>query len=132
MTVPVVLDASALLAIALSERGGDAVLTEMRKAPGDVLIHAVNAYEVAFKLMIRGIPEAMAWDAATYGGVRLVRDMGATITVGASRLKVSNMFLSMADSFCLALGEAVGGVVLTSDKAFSNAKTDSRVILFRE
>ncbi len=132
MIAPVVLDASALLAVALSEPGGDVVLAEMRKVPGDVLIHAVNAYEVAFKLMIRGVSEASAWEAATYGGVRLVRDMGTAITVGASRLKASSMFLSMADTFCLALGEVVGGVVLTSDKAFSNAKTAAKVFLFRE
>jgi len=131
MTTPIVLDASALLAIALSESGGNVVLAEMRSAPDDVLIHATNAYEVAFKLMLRGVSETSAWEAATYAGVRLVRDMGSQVTVDAARLKVSNMFLSMADSFCLALGETDGGMALTSDKAFSSAKTTAQVILFR-
>lgn len=55
-----VLDASALLAVALREPGGDVVLSRIKNASDGVLIHAVNATEVAFKLMARGIPEDAA------------------------------------------------------------------------
>jgi PIN domain nuclease of toxin-antitoxin system len=57
----VVLDASALVAIALFEPEREALLQRIQSAPGGVIIHAVNVFEVVSKLMSKGIPEMEAW-----------------------------------------------------------------------
>ncbi len=127
----IILDASALLAIALREPGGEVVLGEMRSAPGGVLVHTVNVFEVAYKLMMRGIPESAAWEAATFNSVEVVDETGVGMTKRAVRVKLSNLSLSMGDCYCIALAESTEGRVLTSDKGFSRAKTTAEVVLFR-
>ncbi len=126
-----VLDASALLAVALREHGGDEVLSRIKNASDGVLIHAVNATEVALKLMAKGIPENAAWMAATFEGVRRISDVGDGITRPVARLKTANPFLSLGDCFCLSLGEYVEGEVLTSDGGFSRAATTAKICRFR-
>ncbi len=126
-----VLDASALLAIALRETGGDVVLSRIRNSFDGVLIHAVNATEVAAKLMARGIPENASWTAATFEGVQRISDAGDEIIRAVARLKSANPFLSLGDCFCLSLGEYVDGEVLTGDGGFSRAATTARICQFR-
>ena len=130
MSTALVLDASALLAVTLLEPGGDFVLAQMRAA-GKTIIHAANVFEVVYKLMIRGIPEDVAWRSATYGGAAIIEDMGDAIATRAVRLKIGALHLSMADCYCLALTEMADGRVLTSDKGFESAKTSAKVMLFR-
>ena len=77
------------------------------------------------------IPEDVAWRSATYGGATVIEDMGEAIAMRSVRIKMGALHLSMADCYCLALAEVVGGKVLTSDKGFGNAKTSADVILFR-
>ena len=60
MIGPLVLDASALLAVTLLEPGGDFVLARMHSAESTV-IHATNVFEVVYRLMIRGIPVNVRW-----------------------------------------------------------------------
>jgi PIN domain nuclease of toxin-antitoxin system len=126
-----VLDASALLAIALREAGGDVVLSRIQNAFDGVLIHAVNATEVAFKLMAKGVPENAAWTAATFEGVQRISDVSDEITRTVARLKIANPFLSLGDCFCLSLGEYVEGEVLTSDGGFSRAATTAKICQIR-
>jgi PIN domain nuclease of toxin-antitoxin system len=130
MSVVLVLDASALLAVTLLEPGGDFVLTQMHSAESTV-IYAANVFEVVYKLMIRGVPEDIAWRSATYGGATIVEDMGETIAARAVRIKMGALHLSMADCYCLALAEMVDGKVLTSDKGFGSTKTTANVVIFR-
>lgn len=132
MSPALVLDSSALLAFTLFEPGGDFVLSQIQNAPGDVLVHTVNIFEIVYKLMVRGIPEQAAWEAATFGGTKIIDDTGEMLTKRAIRLKVGNLHLSMGDCYCLALAESAQGKVLTSDKGMSNAKTTAEVFLFRE
>lgn len=132
MNPALVLDSSALLAITLLEPGGEYVLSQIQNAPSDVLVHAVNVFEIAYKLMVRGVSEAAAWEAATFGGIEIIDDTGEGITKRAIRLKVANLHLSMGDCYCMALAESTQGTVLTGDKGFAKAKSTTAVVLFRE
>lgn len=132
MSSPLVLDSSALLAITLHETGDDFVLTQIRSASAGALVHSVNVFEIVYKLVLRGIPEDAAWEAATFGGIEIVDDAGEALTKRAIHLKVNNLHLSMGDCYCVALAESVQGRVLTSDKGFDRAKTVAEVIQFRD
>ncbi len=127
----IILDASALLAVALHEPGGEVVSFHMQSTPDAVIIHAVNALEVAYKLMDKGMSEEFAWTAASFGGAMRIEDTDQDIISIAARIKTKNPYLSLGDSFCLALAEEVRGIVLTSDKGFAKAKTSAEVIMIR-
>lgn len=131
MSVPIVLDASALLAIALREPGDDVVASLMDTATGNCFIHAINAFEVAYKLMVRKVSEAEAWDAAAFGGAIKIDDAGDFVGKRAARLKISTPSLSLGDCFCIALAEDLEGRVLTSDGGFAKAKTSAEILMFR-
>ena len=126
---PVILDASALLAIALNESGAGNVVRLM--VPSETYIHAINAFEVAAKLMAKTVTEDDAWSAAAFGGVITIDDAGSPINRRAARLKCLNPYLSLADCFCLALAEDMQGRVITSDGGFALAKTSAQVVMFR-
>lgn len=126
---PIILDASALLAIALNEPGAESVVRRM--VWGGTYIHAINAFEVAAKLMKKAITEEDAWNAAAFGGVITIDDAGAPINRRAATLKYMNEHLSLGDCFCLALAEEMQGCAVTSDGGFAIAKTSAKVILFR-
>lgn len=131
MTDPIVLDASALVAVALHEAGGEAVLERINSASGNAMIHAVNVFEVVSKLMEKGMPEAEAWESADFGGIMRIEDVGDYMVRSAVKLKKANSHLSLGDCFCLALAEDVEGSAITSDGGFSIAKTSANVDLFR-
>lgn len=132
MSETIVLDASALLAVALHERGGDKVLEHIRSAPGNAVVHAVNVFEVVSKLMEKGMPEPDAWESADFGGIIRIEDVGDYMLRSAVRLKRANPHLSLGDCFCLALAEDVEGYAITSDGGFDIAQTSAKVIMFRE
>ncbi len=131
MSGPLVLDASALLAIALREPGDDVVVGFMDTAVGNCFIHAINAFEVASKLMGKNVSEAEAWEAAAFGGAIKIDDAGDFVGKRAARLKVSTPALSLGDCFCIALAEDLEGRVLTSDGGFVKAKTSAQIVMFR-
>lgn len=124
----VILDASALLAIALDEPGAESVVRYMASG---AYIHAVNAFEVATKLMRKAVVEEDAWSAAAFGGVIMIDEAGSPINRRAARLKYENQHLSLGDCFCLALAEDMKGYVVTSDGGFAIAKTSAQVVMFR-
>ena len=127
-----ILDSSALLAIALNEPAADVVLNRMQNTSDGVLIHAVNATEVAYKLMLKGVPEDAAWEATSFGGLQRISDVSDVITHAVARLKTTSPFLSLADCFCLALGEYLEADVITSDGRFQRATTLAKVFIFRQ
>lgn len=126
---PVILDASALLAIALDERGAEDVVRYM--TAGQTYIHAVNAFEVATKLMAKTVTEEDAWMAVAFSGVVTIDDAGSPINRRAAKLKNGNQHLSLGDCFCLALAEDMKGRVITSDGGFAIAQTSAEVVMFR-
>lgn len=131
MISTLILDASALIAIALHEPGGDAVLEHIEKSGAGVLLHAVNAFEVVAKLRERGLSENDAWNAVQMNRIRRVTEIDDEMILLATNLKHQSPHLSMGDCFCLALAEYFEGTCLTSDSGFSTAKTTATVMLFR-
>lgn len=131
MNAPVIIDASALIAIALRETGDDVVIEVIDSAAGNCFIHAINAFEVAYKLMGKGILESEAWEAAAFGGAIKIDDAGDFVGKRAARLKVANPFLSLGDCFCIALAEDLGGRVLTGDGGFAKATTSAEIVMIR-
>lgn len=131
MTAPLILDSSALIAVALHEPGGDAVIAHIQKSGAGVLLHAVNAFEVVAKLRERGLSEEDAWGAVQMNRIRRVTEIDDEMIRLATNLKREASHLSMGDCFCLALAEYFEGTCLTSDNGFSTAKTTATVKLFR-
>ena len=131
MTAPLILDASALLAIAKGEPGSDSVYALLRSSSGNMFIHAINAFEVSYKLMLWGFSEDAAWELAGMGGAIKVDDAGDYVGRRAARLKVASPYLSLGDCFCIALAEDMEGRVLTSDGVFAKVQTSAEVILLR-
>lgn len=127
---PVILDASALLAIALDEPGAEDVIHHMT-ASGETYIHAISAFEVATALMAQSVTEDDAWSAAAFGGVVTIDDAGAAINRRAAGLKHANQHLSPGDCFCLALAEDMEAPAITCDGGFAIAKTSALVVVFR-
>lgn len=131
MSKPLILDTSALLAIVKGETGSDAALSIIDGSAGNIYIHAVNAFEVAYKLMLWGFPENVAWDFPDTSSAQKIDDAGGPVSRCAARLKIASPHLSLGDCFCLGLAEDMKGSVLTSDNGFSKVKTTAEIIMFR-
>lgn len=131
MTAPLILDASALLAIAKGETGDEKAVDIIRQSTGSIYIHAVNAFEVAYKLMLWGFSEPAAWEFCNVSGAIKVDDAGDFVGRRAARIKVTSPHLSLGDCFCVALAEEMQGRVLTSDNGFTKAQTTAEIIMLR-
>ena len=121
MKAPVVMDSSAMIAVALQERRGSVVIDHVRAHPGNCFIHAVNAFEVVTVLVRKGLAEADAWNAVTFGGVLVSEEVTETMTRFAVALKLSNKDFSLGDCHCLAFAEEMGGSLLTTEGDLANA-----------
>jgi PIN domain nuclease of toxin-antitoxin system len=121
MRPPVVMDSSAMSAIALAEQRARRVVEAIRAYPDACFIHSVNAYEVAAKLVGEGIDLPGAWKAATFGGVRIVTEITGKISLRAVELKIAAGDLSLGDCHCLAFAEGMGGCILTTDGRLAKA-----------
>ena len=120
---PVVMDSSAMIAIALVESRGASVLQIIRANPGSCFIHSVNAYEVASRLMEEGVGFNEAWEASLFGGVLMVDEIPLDMSRRAVLLKNNNRHLSLGDCHCLAFAEGMGGSLLTTDERLAEAST---------
>lgn len=112
MSDPVVLDASALLALIQNEPGRDEVVRHLRGA----LLGTVNLAEVLSKLCERGVPLEQAVARLAPLPLQVVPfDIPLAHAAAALRPLTRSAGLSLGDRACLALGLAVGGEVLTTD-----------------
>jgi ribonuclease VapC len=113
---PVVLDASAVLALLGDEPGAEAVLAALPRAT----ISAVNLSEVVAKLAERGMP-ADAIRAALDGLDLDPRpfDAEAAYAAGALRPATRAAGLGFGDCACLALAAQLGGEAMTADRAWA-------------
>jgi ribonuclease VapC len=121
----VVLDASALLALLLGERGADRVAAVL---PGAAL-GAVNLSEVVGKLAERGMPPNMIREALQ--GLDLdVRTFDADLAFAAGELRriTRDRGLSLGDRACLALAARMNAIVLTTDRSWSGAEVPHATI----
>jgi len=110
-----VLDASAVLALMLGERGAVEVAAVL---PG-ALLGMVNLAEVVTKLSERGMPAEIAVNAVRNLGVRLMpfTEQQAQL-VGDLRQVTRTAGLSLGDRACLALGQVTGGLILTAESVW--------------
>jgi len=125
---PVVMDSSAMIAIALAEPRARLVVETLRAHPGACYIHSVNAYEVAARLVSEGIELPEAWKAAAFGGVQIVSEIAAKMSLRAVEIKTGKESLSLGDCHCLAFAEGMGGSLLTTDERLAEASTIIKAI----
>jgi PIN domain nuclease of toxin-antitoxin system len=128
---PLVLDASALLADIKDEPGAEVLHGIMRKAGGDLFMHAVNASEVAYHLIRFGLPPALAFQLATPKGVVIVEDLERRLWERSAILKAEYRNLALGDCVAISLAESLGAELVTGDRLFKQVKTTASMKLFR-
>lgn len=121
-----VLDASAILALLNKESGGVKVAEQV--AGGS--ISAVNAAEVASKLVDVGLPESLAGAALSALGMEIVDfDQEQAWIVG--RMRETTRHLSLGDRACLALSHLRGEVAVTADEIWSDLSDNFKILVIR-
>lgn len=112
-----VLDASAVLAFLAQEVGAERVEESM---DAGAAISTLTVQEVVSKLVQRGMGTEAAAEAIAALGLA-VHELSFDLAVDAGAMfPLTRQFgLSHGDRACLALGRALGLVVLTADKAWS-------------
>lgn len=126
-----VLDASAVLAFLIRERGADRVGAAM---DAGAAVSALTVQETVSKLVQRGMTTDDAAQAISALGLA-VHDLTMPLAVEAGGMfpltRLSG--LSHGDRACLALGRTLEALVLTSDRAWSDVagQLDVRVEQFR-
>jgi ribonuclease VapC len=123
-----VLDASALLAAMLGERGAETVEAHFTEA----CISSVNLSEVVAKLSERGVPEESILESLSDLDLD-VRDFNTAqaLRAGALRNLTRAKGLSFGDRACLALAGELGAIALTTDAAWADLELDVAVELAR-
>jgi PIN domain nuclease of toxin-antitoxin system len=115
--VNLVLDSSALIALLQKEEGGSLVAEVMSDSTCECYAHAVNLCEVYYDIL-RSDGELRA-DAvlADFADVGLLarEDMDRDFWREAGHLKANLRRISLADCFCAALANKMGGEVVTAD-----------------
>lgn len=122
------MDASAIMAIANDEPGGDFV---RRRLAGSKM-SLVNAIEVGTKLMDKGFSSDEAWGALELLDITLV-DLDAELATAAIALReqTREKGLSLADRTCLALAIREGLSAVTADRAWATLNLPCKIELIR-
>ncbi len=125
----VVLDASAVLAVLNGEPGAEEVWAHL---PG-AYVSAVNAAEVAAKLVDGGIGAEEAGQTLTRLGARVVPFEEADVGPAAHiRTATRSAGLSLGDRACLTLARRLGVPALTADRQWRDLRVDVEVRLIRD
>lgn len=124
-----VLDASALLAVMLEERGAEKV----RELLPGAIVGAVNLAEVVAKLQERGAPdEAIDRNIARLNLPVIPFDEAQAMAAGQLRAHTRSHGLSLGDRACLALARARGLPAVTMDRGWAALDTGAEVIVARD
>ena len=124
-----VLDASALLAVMLEERGAEKV---RQLLPG-AIVGAVNLAEVVAKLQERGAPdENIDRNIARLDLPVIPFDAAQAMTTGKLRAPTRSAGLSLGDRACLALAIARGAPAVTTDRGWAALDIGAEVIVARD
>jgi ribonuclease VapC len=114
-TGPVVLDASAVLALLFEEPGAEVVRAQLRTG----VVGAANLAEVLAKLSDHGLPAMEAVRAVTILGLEVAPMTEAQAGRSAElRPMTRAVGLSLGDRACLALAAELGAPVLTADRSW--------------
>jgi ribonuclease VapC len=112
---PVVLDASAVLALLFEEPGAEVVRAQLRSG----VIGAANLAEVLAKLSDHGLPAVEAARAVTILGLEVAPMTEAQAGRSAElRPMTRGVGLSLGDRACLALAAELGAPALTADRGW--------------
>ena len=123
---PIVLDASAMLALLREEPGADAV----ERVLDGSMMSCVNLAEVLLKAEQHAVDiEGLEYDLEALGVEFLPFDTPAARS--SSELWGAGRGLSLGDRACLALASSVDGVALTADRHWVDEGLDVRVELIR-
>lgn len=112
-----VLDASAVLALLLKERGHERVEEVVLGA--ESCIASVNLGEVAGDLALRGMPGALIHRVLALLRLSVVpvdEDLAVEAGLGSPQARVRG--LSLGDRVCLALARRLGATALTTERAW--------------
>ena len=124
----VVLDASALLAVLLQERGGEKVERYLTSA----MISTVNLSEVVATAVERGLMLESVMPGLTRLSLEVIPfDAEQAYLAASLRPATRKLRLSLGDRACLALGLKKGLPVLTADKLWATADVGVQVEVIR-
>jgi PIN domain nuclease of toxin-antitoxin system len=122
-----ILDASAVLALVLDERGGDVVGPLL----GSAAIRSFTFAEVVTKLLQKGIPEPEELIAVLELEIEAEFSAGQAAACGRMHAATRAHGLSMGDCVCLSHAEQEGCVAVTADRDWAVAVAGRNIeILF--
>jgi len=124
----IVLDSSAILAIALNERGA----AQVQAALPQSVMSSVNLAEMLIVAERKGVDGEGTFSDCAQLGLQIVAVEVAHARIAAQiRRAHPDLNLSLGDKLCLALAIDSGAEVLTSDREMTNVGFGLRVTLFR-
>jgi ribonuclease VapC len=124
-----VLDASALLAVMLGERGAERIVGLLAGAE----IGAVNLAEVVGKLQERSIPDAEIERGIAELDLEVAPfDRAQAMAAGKLRVPTRGAGLSLGDRACLALALTRGLPAVTTDRKWATLDIGAEVIVARD
>ena len=119
--MPLVFDASALLAVAFSEPGAEAVIEHLSESGGE--ISAANLAEVGSKLAECGLSTSeVQRELASFALHVAPLDEAQALLVAGLRVPTMALGLSLGDRCCLALAQTRGATIVTADRTWRKLK----------
>jgi PIN domain nuclease of toxin-antitoxin system len=126
----VVLDASALLALLLDERGAEASARALDE--GHAVVCAANLAEVVARLALLGSVPRSIREALGPLDLNVIEvDEDLAYRAGLMAPDAKTLGLSLGDRCCLALAERERGTVLTADRVWLKWKGKAKVVCIR-
>jgi PIN domain nuclease of toxin-antitoxin system len=113
---PIVLDASAVLAVLFNEPGAGKVIDLL---PGS-LVSTVSLAETHSRLLMDGRPAALAWDRVLSMGFEAVFFSNEHARLAGELIGKTGSGLSLGERACLALAIERNGTVYTTSRAWKN------------
>jgi ribonuclease VapC len=119
--MPLVYDASALLAVVFNETGAETVIEYLSEPGGEV--SAANLAEVGSKMAERGLAVSQVQrELASFALDVASLDEPQALLVAGLRKSTMALGLSLGDRCCLALAQSRGAAVVTADRSWKKLK----------
>ena len=127
LTIEVVIDASALLALLNSEPGAELVAEALSTGAAS----AVNLCEVVAKLCDAGMPEKSIDLVMQPLGIKVPFDNEQAFQAGMLRVATKGAGLSLGDRACLNLAKKLGVPALTADRSWAGIDVGVEIKVIR-